>query len=93
MSVVTKVSISRFAEKQLERLPDHIAEALEYWKASVEISGIREVRKLFGYHDEPLYGDRQGQRSIRLNRAYRLFYIETIVGIEIIVIEVNKHEY
>ena len=37
--------------------------------------GLRETRKIKGYHDEPLQGDRKGQRSIRLNKAYRAFYI------------------
>jgi proteic killer suppression protein len=55
--------------------------------------GIWESRKIPGYHDEPLRGDRQGQRSVRLNRAYRVFYIEADNKIEILVIEVNKHEY
>lgn len=37
--------------------------------------GLYEVRKIPGYHDEPLKGKRTGQRSIRLNRAYRAIYI------------------
>ena len=28
-----------------------------------------------GFHDEPLRGQRHGQRSIRLNRAYRAIYV------------------
>ena len=61
----------------------------------VERVGVSEVRKLSGYHDEPLKGTRKGQRSIRLNRAYRAIYIEYADGkIQIIeVIEVSKHEY
>jgi len=48
-----------------------------------------------GLHDEPLKEDRQGQRSIRLNRAYRAIYVERDEGeVELVeVIEVNKHEY
>lgn len=59
------------------------------------MQGIWEVRKLPGYHDEPLKGQRLGQRSIRLNRAYRLIYEEDERG-EVLVIgvmEVSKHEY
>lgn len=61
----------------------------------VERVGLAEVRKLSGYHDEPLKGTRKGQRSIRLNRAYRAIYIEHKDGkIQIVeVIEVSKHEY
>jgi proteic killer suppression protein len=57
--------------------------------------GLTEVRKLSGYHDEPLKGTRKGQRSIRLNRAYRAIYVEHEGGkIHIVeVIEVSKHEY
>ena len=48
-----------------------------------------------GFHDEPLKGKRQGQRSVRLNRAYRAIYVERGTGaVELIeVLEVNKHEY
>lgn len=89
----TSVLLTKFAEKQLKRLPKNIKEALRYWAVSVEKYGIREIRKLPGYHDEPLKGDRKGQRSVRLNKAYRAIYVETKEGIEITVIEVNKHEY
>lgn len=53
------------------------------------------MRKVPGYHDEPLKGDRMGQRSIRLNKAYRAIYMER-PNQEIIIIsvmEVNKHDY
>lgn len=93
MSIVTKVSISRFAEKQMPKLPSYIHESLMEWIHWVEEIGILEVRKSPGYHDEPLKGDRYGQRSVRLNRAYRVFYIEKVEGIEIVVVEVNKHGY
>jgi proteic killer suppression protein len=54
-----------------------------------------EVRKIKGYHDEPLKGNRAGQRSIRLNRAYRAIYeirkdgATELVNVE----EVNNHDY
>jgi proteic killer suppression protein len=78
----TEVSLSKFAEKQLKRIPKHIAEAFYYWVETVKLIGILEVRKF-----------RSGYRSIRLNRAYRAIYVETKEGLEIQVIEVNKHEY
>lgn len=55
--------------------------------------GIWEVMKSPGYHDEPLKGDRRGQRSVRLNKAYRLIYriIENRIHIELL--EVHKHDY
>lgn len=65
------------------------------WIISVESEGITEVRKIAGYHDEQLRGDRAGQRSIRLNKAYRAFYtLRDNREVELVeVIEVNKHKY
>ncbi|MGH1469309.1 MAG: hypothetical protein ACRBBP_10615 [Bdellovibrionales bacterium] len=41
------------------------------WVEAVELKGLRQIRRLSGFHDEPLKGKRKGQRSIRLNKAYR----------------------
>lgn len=82
-------------EKQLAKVPKHIRIKLLAWAKAVELEGIAEVRKLPGYHDEPLKGKRTGQRSIRLSRSYRAIYEEfeeeevNIISIE----EVNKHDY
>lgn len=93
MGILTKVEVTNFAEKQLSRVPEWVSQAFRGWVESVQFHGIREVRKIPGYHDEPLKGRRRGERSIRLNRSYRAIYVETIEGIEITVIEVNKHDY
>ena len=95
MSKETQVFISKFAEKQIKKLPKQISEALFIWVESIELTGIADIRKLKGYHDEPLKGDRKGQRSARLNRSYRVIYIEKENKdlVLITVIEVNKHEY
>lgn len=53
MIVRTQVLLSKFAEKQLGRVPVNIREALFYWAKSVERLGVREVRRYSGYHDEP----------------------------------------
>ncbi len=92
--MIRLVEITKLAEKQLRKLPRHIVDNLMIWVAAVEESGIEEVRKVPGYHDEPLKGDRAGQRSIRLSRAYRAIYeikggVAKFVSIE----EVNKHDY
>lgn len=89
----TAVFVSKVAEKQLKKIPKHIQESLRNWVLTVERLGLRETRKFPGFHDEPLKGDRKGQRSVRLNKAYRAIYIETIQGLEVLIIEVNKHEY
>ena len=92
MIVIRKVSIEK-VKKQLRKLPRHIVDKLQFWVTEVESKGVEEVRKQPGWHDEPLKGDRAGQRSIRLSKGYRAFYEivnnETVVS----VIEVNKHDY
>lgn len=95
MNLLTKISLTKFAEKQLKRLPKNILAAYYTWVKTIEIDGIRNTRKLPGYHDEPLKGDRKGQRSVRLNKSYRVIYEETNDGsiILIAVQEINKHEY
>lgn len=92
---VYTVEFSKFAAKQAEKLPRSVQAALYLWKEAVERLGLREVRKARGYHDEPLKGHRTGQRSVRLNRSYRVIYEEygrgelVVVGVQ----EVNKHDY
>ncbi|MCB0367415.1 MAG: hypothetical protein KDD68_18590, partial [Bdellovibrionales bacterium] len=87
--------LSRRFQKQSERLPKHIQMAVFYWITSVRRLGIAIVRKAPGYHDEPLKGSRFGQRSIRLNRAYRIIYRHSQQDNEDLIelLEVTKHEY
>ena len=90
-----EIIASRRFTKQLRKLPFYIKQAVAVWVASVEEDGLRAVRRLSGYHDEPLKGKRKGQRSVRLNKAYRLIYEVNDKGeITILtILEVNKHEY
>jgi len=95
---VTCVSWGKAVDKRLRRIPQEIARKFMFWVALVEESGVWEVRKYKGFHDEPLKGRRRGQRSVRLSRAYRAIYVEHTTGkvemIEMIeVLEVNKHDY
>jgi len=91
--VNTNVSQSRDFEKQLEKIPDFIRKKLIFWIFLVESNGIREVMKSPGFHDEPLKGIRKGQRSVRLNRAYRLIYRARDDWNQIELLEVSKHDY
>ncbi len=95
MEKLSRVWITKFAEKQLKRLPKYILAAYYTWVKTVEVDGIRATRILPGYHDEPLKGSRKGQRSVRLSRGYRVIYEETESGNVVLigVQEVNKHEY
>ena len=89
------VIISQKTKDELKRVPIYIAKKLESWLDAVSHDGLMEVRKIKGYHDEPLKGPRVGRRSIRLNRAYRSIYeirkdgATELVNVE----EVNKHDY
>jgi toxin HigB-1 len=93
MDEMTKIKRTVKFDKELKKIPDSIRKKFIFWVFLVESQGIREVRKHKGYHDESLRGDRKGQRSIRLNKAYRAIYIETKTTIEILMLEVNKHDY
>jgi len=89
------VELSPRAKKDLRGLPIHIIDKLESWVRAIERVGLREVQRTPGYHDEPLKGNRLGQRSVRLNKAYRAIYIlKKGMEVEFLrVEEVNKHEY
>lgn len=93
--MIRRVEIGKGAQRQMQRIPRPIVENLAAWVDDVETRGLEEVRKIPGYHDEPLKGDRRGQRSIRLSRAYRAIYIiGKDGGVEFVSIEeVSKHGY
>ena len=93
--VIRSVRLSRRAEKDLERVPEHIVLKLQAWVEAVRYRGLEVVRRIPGYHDEPLQGTWFGHRSIRLSRAYRAIYrITTDEGLELVYVEkVTKHEY
>ena len=93
MEAKTKVFVSEFAEKQIAKLPSYIKESLRDWMEVVQFGGIRYTRQFRGYNDEALKGKRRGQRSARLNRSYRVIYVEINNNLEILIIEVNKHDY
>lgn len=92
--MVTRVLLSRRAQKDLSLVPRHVTVKLGAWVADVAARGLAEVRKVPGFHDEPLKGKRAGERSIRLSRAYRAIYVIDSDGVEFVrVEEVTKHDY
>jgi proteic killer suppression protein len=92
--MIKQVEISKFAEKQLQKVPQHLRRRLHEWADDVVRFGLEEVRKIPGYHDEPLKGNRAGQRSIRLNLSYRAIYVVKGSEIQFVSIqEVTNHEY
>ena len=92
---ILKVVITKQADKDLRKAPDYIVLKLQAWVDEVTEQGLREVRKVPGFHDEPLKGKRKGQRSIRLSKAYRAIYtVDEANTIQFIsIIEMNKHDY
>ena len=93
--VEINVIATKLFKKQLWKSPVQIKEAVDAWLFTLGQVGLVETRKIKSYHDEPLQGDRFGQRSIRLNKAYRLFYSihKENEKIYLRLLEVNKHEY
>ena len=94
MKDIFDVKVTTKALKDLKKVPLPIALKLTAWVEDIGNRGLSEVRKISGYHDEPLKGKRKGQRSIRLNIAYRAIYVIKSNVISFVEIqEVNKHEY
>ena len=92
--MINNVEISRSAKKDLKKVPSYIVVKLQAWVNDLEIQGLEEVRKVPGWHDEPLHGKSKGQRSIRLSKSYRAVYVIKKAQIEFVSIEeVHKHDY
>lgn len=82
--MIYEVRLVKSALKDLRRVPDHIKTKFGEWVASVEINGLEATRRLPGWHDEPLKGSELC--------SYRAIYVERKT-IEVLVLEVNKHDY
>ena len=52
--MIKKVELASLVKKQLKKLPIHIVISFQNWSEDVEERGLMEVRKIAGYHDEPL---------------------------------------
>jgi len=92
--VINIVELSALVRKQLKKLPIHIVVSFQNWVEDVEERGLEEVRKIPGYHDEPLRGELKGLRSIRLSRGYRAYYRIIDGQVQFVNVErIDKHEY
>ena len=60
---IFKVIISEHAKRDLRKVPAHIAIKLYEWIEAVAADGLNEVKKISGYHDEPLLGKRKEKRT------------------------------
>ena len=54
---------------------------------------IRGIERKPIFHDEKLKGDREGQRSSRLNIQYRVIYSIEKEVVTIYVIDITPHKY
>jgi proteic killer suppression protein len=81
------------AQKQLKKAPIEIQKKVLEWVKMVKVKGLFLTRRAMkGLHDEPLHGERKHQRSIRLNKQWRLIYEERTHEI-IEVQEITPHDY
>lgn len=58
MEEIFDVTFSKKANKDLKKVPLSIAIKLQAWVEAVGYLGLTQVRKIPGYHDEPLKGKR-----------------------------------
>ena len=91
--MITQVNI-RAVEKDLWKTPKALVTKFQKWIDDIEKYGLDEVRKVRGWHDHSLKGDRAGQRAIYLNKLWRAVYVIEGAGVKIVrVIEVHPHAY
>ncbi len=88
------LEISKTAEKQLAKVPQHILRKFALWADLVTNERLEAARAVRGFRDHALEGRWRGYRAIRLSRAYRAIYIVRRSGrVEAVhVEEVNKHD-
>ena len=91
--MITQVDIHA-VEKDLVKTPKALVIKFQKWVNDIEKYGLEEVRKVRGWHDHGLTGDRAGQRAIYLNKKWRAVYVIEGSEVKIVkVIEVHPHEY
>ena len=82
-------------KKSLRKVPYFIRDKVQVWADMVEKEGLPVVQKVGGFRDHILKGNRKGQRSVYLNKKWRLIYTVNKEGqISIITVkEVIPHDY
>ena len=58
--------------KDLKKAPYYIGDKVQIWADMVEQEGLFAVQRVPGFRDHSLKGDRKGQRSVYLNKQWRL---------------------
>lgn len=91
-----QIEFTKKARKDLIRAPHYVQETVEVWLTNVRNIGVEQSRLNGGkgLHDEPLKGERSGQRSIRLTKSWRLIYEIDQGELRILkILAVTKHDY
>lgn len=83
----------RSLEKAYAKIPQDIVKKYELWKDIVFRHGPEKLKEFPGFHDEKLKGNRQGQRSSRLNLQYRVIYTVERNIVTVYVLEITPHKY
>jgi mRNA-degrading endonuclease RelE of RelBE toxin-antitoxin system len=79
--------------KQCKKIPSQALKKYELWKDLVFRHGPGILKEFPGFHDEKLKGNREGQRSSRLNLQYRVIYEVDGKQVTVYVLEVTPHKY
>lgn len=79
--------------KQIKKAPKEVLQKYELWKSIVEIDGPSGLRQIPGFKDHALTGDWKGSRSSYLNKHWRVIYKKNKDQLEVLVLEVNPHDY
>ena len=90
-----EILVSSKAMKALDKAPENrFQNKFLLWRKQIKLFGLDAVRQIPSFHDEPLKGERRGQRSIRLNKQWRAIYKQDSDGIlKVHVLEVTPHDY
>jgi proteic killer suppression protein len=89
-----EILVSNKAIKALEKAPKQVQTKFLLWRQQVRLFGLEAVRQIPSFHDEPLKGKRQGQRSVRLNKQWRAIYeMDSDGALKVYVLEVTPHDY
>jgi plasmid maintenance system killer protein len=83
----------RDIEKTCRKLPQSILEKYEIWKEIILVEGPEKLKEYPGLRDEKLKGEREGQRSSRLNLQYRVIYSVERDVVTVYVLEITPHKY
>ena len=79
--------------KKRKAVPVQVLKKYELWKDLVFRHGPGILKDFPGFHDEKLKGNREGQRSSRLNLHYRVIYVINGADIMVYVLELTPHKY